>query len=186
MAQGGTLPLQDVIAGAGIERGPLQVTHNDLIVMGGELGQGLMPIRRRLDRVAISVQQPCQASYKARLVINKSKLYRRGHPMILLWGAPPPGEPNALAAATLMADQDPCYGEEEHTIGGGERLLESYWQCWNRAIIVSRGGKAAVHFSVKSVHDWQGATSQVDQLIGSALLRHRLRYVFAMMIPPLS
>jgi hypothetical protein len=88
MAQGGQLPLQDVIAGPGIERGHLQVTHDDIRVMGGELGQGLMPIRRRLDRVAISVQQPCQASYKARLVINKSKLYRRGHTMILLWGAP--------------------------------------------------------------------------------------------------
>jgi hypothetical protein len=71
LAQGGKLPLQEVIERAPIERGHLQVTHDDIIVMGGELGQGLLPIRRRLDRVAIPVQQPCQASYKARLVINQ-------------------------------------------------------------------------------------------------------------------
>ena len=70
-AQGGKLPLQEGIEGASIEPGHLQVTHDDVRGMGREPGQALLPIRRRLDRVAIPLQQPCQASYKARLVINK-------------------------------------------------------------------------------------------------------------------
>ena len=73
--------------------------------------------------------------------------------------------------------------EEERTRWGGERLSESCDNYRNRAIIVSRGGKAAVHFSVKSVHDGQGAPSTVGQRIGIALLRRRPRDVFAMMRP---
>jgi hypothetical protein len=71
LCQRGELPLQEAIEGASIKRGHLQVTHEDVIGMGREPGQGLLPIRRRLDRVAIPLQQPCQASHKAWLVINK-------------------------------------------------------------------------------------------------------------------
>ena len=106
--------------------------------------------------------------------------------MGLLWGGDlAHAEPAALAAAvTLMADQDTLVVRKRVQYGAG--LV-----CGNRAenvAIVRKtcrgGGKAAVHFSVKSVHDWPCATSKVGQLIGIALLRWSLCSVFAIMIPP--
>jgi hypothetical protein len=87
--------------------------------MGRELGQGLLPIRRRLDRGAILVQQPGQAMM-------------------------------------TRFTQDTCRVRKSVQDGAGS-------VCRNRATIVSRGGKAAVHFIWKSVHDWHLAPPTVGQ-----------------------
>jgi hypothetical protein len=48
----------------------MQVTHNHVIGLRLELGQGVPAIARRADEIAIAPQQSAQGADDARLIVN--------------------------------------------------------------------------------------------------------------------
>jgi len=70
LAQGRILPREDGIEGGAIQLRHPQVTHNHVIGLRLELGQGLPAIARRADDVAIAAQESGQGADDARLIVN--------------------------------------------------------------------------------------------------------------------
>jgi len=70
LAQGRILPREDGIEGGAIQLRHPQVTHNHVIGLRLELGQGVPAIARRADDVAIAPQESGQGADDARLIVN--------------------------------------------------------------------------------------------------------------------
>ena len=74
--------LHDRVEGGTVEGGHTQVTQDHIVALRAELGQRMLPIVRRVHRVAIPLQKPGQCVDKARLIINQQNLCRRVHTTI--------------------------------------------------------------------------------------------------------